>query len=86
MAAIAAVHAGAASWDDTDWREIVGLDDGLVAVWPSPVVALNRAVAVGFAFGAQAGLEALDALARRAAARLLRLCGVEPRGHAASPR
>jgi RNA polymerase sigma factor (sigma-70 family) len=63
MAAIAAVHAEAPSWNDTDWREIVGLYDVLVEVWPSPVVALNRAVAVGFAFGAQAGLEALDALA-----------------------
>jgi RNA polymerase sigma-70 factor (ECF subfamily) len=63
MAAIAAVHAEAPSWSDTDWREIVGLYDVLVEVWPSPVVALNRAVAVGFAFGAQAGLDALDALA-----------------------
>jgi RNA polymerase sigma-70 factor (ECF subfamily) len=63
MAAIAAVHAEAPSWSDTDWREIVGLYDVLVEVLPSPVVALNRAVAVGFAFGAQAGLDALDALA-----------------------
>jgi RNA polymerase sigma-70 factor (ECF subfamily) len=59
MAAIAAVHAEAASWDATDWRQIVGLYDLLVAVWPSPVVALNRAVAVGLAEGPEAGLAAL---------------------------
>ena len=63
QAAIAAVHAEAPSWDDTDWREIVALYDVLVQLWPSPVVALNRAVAVGFAGGADAGLAALDALA-----------------------
>ncbi len=63
MAAIAAVHAEAPIWQATDWSEIVGLYDLLVAIWPSPVVALNRAVAVGFAEGPQAGLDALDALA-----------------------
>jgi RNA polymerase sigma-70 factor (ECF subfamily) len=62
MAAIAAVHAEAQSWDATDWREIVGLYDLLVSLWPSPVVALNRAVAIGLAEGPQAGLTALDAL------------------------
>ncbi len=62
QAAIAAVHAEAPSWDDTDWREIVARYGVLVDVWPSPVVALNRAVAVGFAEGADAGLAALDAL------------------------
>jgi RNA polymerase sigma-70 factor (ECF subfamily) len=62
MAAIAAVHAEAPTWDATDWREIVGLYDLLVAVWPSPVVALNRAVAVGLAEGAEAGLAALGEL------------------------
>jgi RNA polymerase sigma factor (sigma-70 family) len=62
MAAIAAVHAHAPSWDATDWSEIVGLYDVLVEVWPSPVVALNRAVAVGLAHGPEAGLDALDAL------------------------
>jgi RNA polymerase sigma factor (sigma-70 family) len=62
MAAIAAVHDEAESWDATDWREIVGLYDLLVALWPSPVVALNRAVAVGFADGPAAGLDALDPL------------------------
>jgi RNA polymerase sigma-70 factor (ECF subfamily) len=63
MAAIAAVHAETPSWDVTDWQEIVGLYDLLVEIWPSPVVALNRAVAVGLAEGPTAGLEALDALA-----------------------
>ena len=62
QAAIAAVHADAARYDDTDWREIVALYDLLLRVWPSPVVALNRAVAVGMASGPAAGLDALDGL------------------------
>jgi RNA polymerase sigma-70 factor (ECF subfamily) len=61
-AAIAAVHATAPSWDETDWTEIVGLYDVLLRLWPSPVVALNRAVAVGLRDGPQAGLDALDPL------------------------
>jgi RNA polymerase sigma factor (sigma-70 family) len=63
QAAIAAVHAEAPRWEDTDWSEIVALYDELCVVWPSPVVALNRAVAVGMALGPHAGLEALDAIA-----------------------
>ncbi len=63
MAAIAAVHDEAPSFDDTDWPEVLGLYDLLIQLWPSPVVALNRAVAVGFAHGPAAGLTALDALA-----------------------
>jgi RNA polymerase sigma factor (sigma-70 family) len=63
QAAIAAVHAEAPSWNDTDWREIAALYGLLVQLWPSPVVALNRAVAIGFACGADAGLAAVDALA-----------------------
>jgi RNA polymerase sigma factor (sigma-70 family) len=62
QAAIAAVHAQSPTWDDTDWNEIVALYDVLTQLWPSPVVTLNRAVAVGFARGAAAGLAALDAL------------------------
>jgi RNA polymerase sigma factor (sigma-70 family) len=62
-AAIAAVHATAPTWNDTDWQEIVALYGVLGQVWPSPVVALNRAVALGFARGADAGLAALDELA-----------------------
>lgn len=62
QAAIAAVHAEAPRWEDTDWREVVALYDVLAQVWPSPVVALNRAVAVGMADGPEAGLAAVDAL------------------------
>ncbi len=62
MAAIAAEHSGAPRWEDTNWARLVELYDRLLARWPSPVVALNRAVAVGFAAGPQAGLHALDAL------------------------
>jgi RNA polymerase sigma-70 factor (ECF subfamily) len=63
MAAIAAVHDEAPRFDDTDWPEVVGLYDLLVQLWPSPVVALDRAVAVGFARGPAAGLDALTPLA-----------------------
>ena len=62
MAAIAAVHARATTWTETDWDEIVALYDRLVERWPSPVVRMNRAVAVSFATDAHAGLDALDAL------------------------
>jgi RNA polymerase sigma-70 factor (ECF subfamily) len=61
-AAIAAVHAEAPTWEDTDWSEIVGLYDVLLRLWPSPVVALNRAVAVGLRDGPRAGLDALAPL------------------------
>jgi RNA polymerase sigma-70 factor (ECF subfamily) len=63
MAAIAAVHDEAPRFSDTDWPQIVGLYDLLMRRWPSPVVALNRAVAVGFADGPAEGLAALDTLA-----------------------
>ncbi|MGA2433193.1 MAG: sigma-70 family RNA polymerase sigma factor [Acidimicrobiales bacterium] len=62
MAAVAAVHAEAPSFSETDWGEIVSIYDLLLLTWPSPVVALNRAVAVGFAQGPLAGLSALDDL------------------------
>jgi RNA polymerase sigma-70 factor, ECF subfamily len=62
QAALAAVHAEAPTWDDTDWMEIVGLYDVLYGLWPSPVVALNRAVAVGFRDGPEAGLAAIAPL------------------------
>ena len=62
QAAIAAVHADARTWEETDWREIVALYGLLERQWPSPVVALNRAVATGMADGPEAGLAALDAL------------------------
>ncbi|GAA3893281.1 sigma-70 family RNA polymerase sigma factor [Leifsonia kafniensis] len=62
MAAIAAVHDESASWSDTDWQEIRGLYDLLVETWPSPVIQLNRAIALGFAVGYSRGLAELDAL------------------------
>jgi RNA polymerase sigma factor (sigma-70 family) len=62
-AAIAAVHATARSVEDTDWGAIVGLYDRLMAIAPSPVVALNRAIAIGQRDGPEAGLEALRAIA-----------------------
>ena len=62
MAAIAAAHSAARTFEDTPWAAIVDLYDGLERAWPSPVVALNRAAAVGFAYGPRAGLAALDAL------------------------
>jgi len=63
MAAIAAVHAAAPRWEATDWQQITGLYDALTQIWPSPVVALNRAIAIGEGRGPQAGLAALDQLA-----------------------
>jgi RNA polymerase sigma-70 factor (ECF subfamily) len=63
QAAIAAVHAEAPSYADTDWPEVLGLYDLLLAVWPSPVVALNRAVAVAMVEGPAAGLAALEEVA-----------------------
>jgi RNA polymerase sigma-70 factor (ECF subfamily) len=63
MACIAAVHAEAARADDTDWEQIVQLYELLLRRWPSPVVALNHAIAIGAGRGAEAGLAALDALA-----------------------
>jgi predicted RNA polymerase sigma factor len=62
MAAIGAVHAEAPSFSETDWKEIVAIYDVLLLTWPSPVVALNRAVAVGFSEGPAAGLTALEEL------------------------
>ena len=59
QAAIAAVHTDAATAADTDWSQIVALYDQLYAVQPNPVVALNRAVAVGALHGPEAGLDAL---------------------------
>ena len=62
QAAIAACHARAASTEATDWARIAALYDVLARVAPSPVVALNRAVAVAMAFGPAAGLELADGL------------------------
>jgi RNA polymerase sigma factor (sigma-70 family) len=62
QAAIAACHARAASWEATDWEAIVIHYQALAEVAPSPVVELNRAVAIGFAHGPAAGLVALDGI------------------------
>ncbi len=61
-AGIAACHALAATYAATDWPQIVALYDQLLALTPSPVIALQRAIAVGRANGARAGLRALEAL------------------------
>ncbi len=62
QAAIAACHARAQSAADTDWKRIAALYDALAQLSPSPVVELNRAVAVSMAFGPAAGLELVEAL------------------------
>jgi RNA polymerase sigma factor (sigma-70 family) len=62
QAAIAACHARARTAEETDWGRIASLYEALADVTPSPVVDLNRAVAIGMAFGPAAGLELVDAL------------------------
>jgi predicted RNA polymerase sigma factor len=62
QAAIAACHARARTAEETDWVRIAALYDALAMLAPSPVVELNRAVAVAMAFGPAAGLEVVDAL------------------------
>src|SRR4051794_13062007 len=62
QAAIAAVHAESPTWADTDWPAIVTLYDLLLRRWPSPVVQLNRAAAIGWRDGPRAGLDALTPL------------------------
>jgi RNA polymerase sigma factor (sigma-70 family) len=66
QAAIAACHMRARRSQETDWERIVLLYDALMQIKPSPIVALNRAVAVGMAQGPAAGLDALEAAARLA--------------------
>jgi RNA polymerase sigma-70 factor (ECF subfamily) len=66
QAAIAACHARARTPEETDWERIAGLYQTLAEVAPSPVVELNRAVAIAMAFGPAAGLELVDALASEA--------------------
>jgi len=63
QAAIAACHARARTADETDWKQIVAIYSELARLSPSPVVELNRAVAVAMAFGPAAGFELIDALA-----------------------
>jgi predicted RNA polymerase sigma factor len=66
QAAIAACHARAPTAADTDWNRILALYDALAQLMPSPVVELNRAVAVSMVFGPAAGLELVNALAAEA--------------------
>jgi RNA polymerase sigma factor (sigma-70 family) len=63
QAQIAACHARARTAGETDWRRIVQIYDALARIRPSPVIDLNRAVAVSMAFGPQAGLDIVDTLA-----------------------
>jgi predicted RNA polymerase sigma factor len=67
QAGIAACHARARTSEDTDWRQIVALYDQLAATMPSPVIELNRAVAISFADGPAAGLAIVDELANLSA-------------------
>jgi RNA polymerase sigma-70 factor (ECF subfamily) len=69
QAAIAACHARARTAEETDWTRVVALYDGLSQIAPSPIVDLNRAVAVGMAFGPEAGLEIVDRLTAEPALR-----------------
>lgn len=62
QAAIAAVHAEAGTFAETDWAAVVALYDRLRVVWPGPVVEVNRAVALSYLSGPEAGLAALDLL------------------------
>ncbi|MEU6721091.1 DUF6596 domain-containing protein [Nonomuraea sp. NPDC046802] len=64
QAGIACLHATAADYAATDWPQILWLYDELLKIWPSPVVALNRAVATSMVHGPQAALDEIDALAR----------------------
>jgi RNA polymerase sigma factor (sigma-70 family) len=69
QAAIAACHARARTAEETDWVRIAALYDALAQLAPSPIVELNRAVALGMAFGPEAGLELLDTIAAEPALR-----------------
>ena len=69
QAAIAACHARARTASETDWQRIATLYDALVQLMPSPIVELNRAVALAMAFGPAAGLELIDTLASEPALR-----------------
>lgn len=66
-AGIAACHAAAASWEETDWPQILSLYDTLTAMTPSPVVALNRAIAVSRVHGPRAGIDAIESIAEHPA-------------------
>jgi RNA polymerase sigma-70 factor (ECF subfamily) len=63
LGAVSEVHYESPSWEQTDWDRIVSCYDTLASLWPSPVVALNRAAAIGFARGPEEGLKELEPLA-----------------------
>ena len=95
QAAIAACHAEADTWAETDWRQIVALYDALVALNPSPVIALNRAIALRYLLGSENALAeaerltgALDGyyLFHASRAELLRDVGREPEAREALSR
>ena len=95
QAAIAACHAEARSWEETDWRQIVALYDALLEILPSPVVRLNRAIARRYLDGAAAALPEVDALSdalddyylfHATRAEFLRDLGREPEARAALTR
>jgi RNA polymerase sigma-70 factor (ECF subfamily) len=65
QAAIAAIHAGSPAAEATDWQQIVGLYDLLLQVEPSPVIELNRAVAIAMRDGPSAGLRIIDSILAR---------------------
>ena len=67
QAAIVAVHAAAPSYDETDWAEVVALYDRLYAIQPTPVVALNRALALAELRGPEAAMAEVEPLAERLA-------------------
>ena len=73
QAAIAACHARARTADETDWPRIAALYDTLARLMPSPIVELNRAVAVAMAYGPQAGLDLVDALTSEPALKVYHL-------------
>src|SRR2546423_5270095 len=78
QAAIAACHARATSASETDWPRIVALYDAVAQLAPSPVVELNRAVAVAMAFGPAAGLDLVDALLAEASLKTYHLLPAVP--------
>lgn len=86
LAAIAASHAQASTAADTDWREIVALYERLHEISPSPVVALNRAVAVAMADGPEAGLALVDELQQAGALSAYYLLTGHARRPAQTPR
>ncbi len=86
QAAIAACHARARTAAQTDWERIAALYDGLGQMSPSPVVELNRAVAVAMAFGAAAGLEIADGLVDEPALAAYHLLPSGPRRPPRAPR